>query len=308
MNKALIFGGNGFLGSFVVKELCKHNFEVLVIGRSKKNFEDLKVFGFPGQVAFKHFDVSKLIELNKIKFNSFNLVINLIGIGCEKGANSYHIIHNDFASRVASLTYKSNIDFIHISAFTGDEASTSKYINSKRDGEKAVRKNNPNAVILRPSLIIGQNSSLISMFESLIQHAPFVPLPNIGKTKIQPIFAGDLAKVIVKCYQNSEVRGKAFDLAGTETILFKSFVEKICGFMNKKRMFITVPFFFVLNLLKIKRYLPSFIFRTSLTADIFALSKEEILIKENHIKLFIEKPVKVDEVLKLSLEKYRLYD
>ena len=308
MNKALVFGGNGFLGSFVVKELCERDFEVLVISHSDNGFEELKTFGFPGQVAIKKLDVNDVSLFNVINFKPFNVIINLIGIGAERDKNSYHGIHIEFASRLASVALKGDKTFIHVSAFTGSDASSSKYINTKRAGEKAVLRSNPKSIIIRPSVMIGERGAFIQTFETMINNLPFIPVALGSNIKIQPVFAGDVAKFIVLATERTDMEGKAFNLAGEEVVLFKDFIQRICGFMNKKRSFLPVPFFAILFGLKIKEFLPSFIFRTKLTADIFALSKTEMLVKKNDIKLLVPNPKKIDEVLGEVLSKYKLYD
>ena len=308
MNKALVFGGNGFLGSFVVKELCEKNFEVLVISHTDKNFEELKTFGFPGQIAFKKVDVTDVDLFSVLNFKPFDIIINLIGIGSERGKNSYHGIHIEFASRLASVALRGDKTFIHVSAFTGNEPSQSKYINTKRAGEEAILRNNPKTIILRPSVMIGEGGSFIQTFETMINNLPFIPIAFGSNIKIQPVFAGDVAKFIVLALNKTDMEGKSFNLAGEEVVLFKDFIKRICGFMNKKRGFLPVPFSLIFLGLKMKEFLPSFIFRTKLTSDIFALSKMEMLVKKNDIKLLIPNPKKIDEVLEEVLSKYKLYD
>ena len=76
MKRALVFGGNGFLGSFVIKELCNKNFEVLIVSRTKGNFEVLKTFGFPGQISLKLFDITSSNSLEE--FDLKWLIIHLL--------------------------------------------------------------------------------------------------------------------------------------------------------------------------------------------------------------------------------------
>jgi nucleoside-diphosphate-sugar epimerase len=308
MKRALVFGGNGFLGSFVIKELCDKNFEVLIVSRTKGNFEVLKTFGFPGQISLKLFDITSSNSLEEFDFSKFDVVINLIGIGIEKGKNSYHLVHTEFPARLASVTKKSDVKFLHVSAFTGNEDIPSKYIKTKRDGEHAILKNNPKSIIIRPSTLIGNGSPLIQMFEKIIDISPIVPLVGGGKTKIQPIFAGDVAKFIIEAIETEEMRGKAFNLLGEETILLKEFVERICGFMDKKPLLIPAPLSLVKFGIKFTELLPKFIFKIAITSDILSLSKYNIVSQENHTNLIVKNPKTIDEVLAESLSKYRLYD
>jgi NADH dehydrogenase len=248
------------------------------------------------------------------------VVINLIGIGLERGKNSYYRVHVEFPTRLASIVKKSNVKLVHISAFIGNAVEAvntegsarlkggNKYIKTKIEGECAVFKNNQKAIIIRPSMLIGDNAPTIKMFEKVIDSLPIVPLVMGGKTKIQPVFAGDVAKFIVNAFEVDEMQGKTFNLLGNEVILLKEFVERICGFMNKRPLLISVPLFLVKFSFKTLELLPKFIFRLEVTSDIISLSKYDAISKKNDIKLLIESPKTIDDVLKTALSKYKLYD
>ncbi len=226
----------------------------------------------------------------------------------ESKKQPYHIIHKEFPARLASFTKKFGVRFLHISAFTGTSEIPSKYVKTKRDGEIAIMNNNPKATIIRPSVMIGEGGALVQTFEKMVNSFPFLPLANGKKAKVQPVFAGDVAKFIITAMERDETQGKGFNLCGEEVILMEEFVQRICGFMNKKKIILNLPFA-ILNLaFKVLGILPKFIFRTSLTADILALSNYDIFIERNDLKKFVEKPQKIDDVLEKLLEKYKLYD
>lgn len=308
MKKALVFGGNGFLGSFVIKELCEKNFEVLIVSRTNGSFEILKTFGFPGQISLKLFDVTSSNSLEEFDFTKFDVVINLIGIGLEGGKNSYYRVHVEFPARLASITKKSNTKLVHISAFVGNAETSSKYIKTKIDGEEVILQNNPKAIIIRPSMLIGNGVATIQMFEKMINSLPIIPLVMGGKTKIQPVFAGDVAQFIVNAFEIDDMQGKSFNLLGNEVILLKEFVERICGFMNKRPLLIPAPLSLVKFALKIVELLPKFLFRLGVTSDIISLSKYDAISSKNDIQLIVKNPKKIDDVLASALSKYKLYD
>ena len=311
MKKALVFGGNGFLGSFVVKELCLKNFQVVILARNEGDVNDLKTLGFPGQIVFKKFNAASENALQEINFEGCDFVANLIGIGASTKKNSYTKVHVEFPTKLAEITAKKGIKFAHVSAFTGEGEDAvkiqSEYVLTKREGEVSVLKHNPKAIVVRPTVMLGEGGSFVQTFEKIIAISPIVPIIN-GKAKINPVYAGDVAKFIVATITHSEFEGKACNLAGKEVILFRDLVENIAGFMDKKRIFIPVPFFLANFGLTIKQFLPSFVFRTSITKDILFLSKYEMIVKNNSLLALIPTPTKIETILSHVLAKYKLYD
>ena len=71
-----------------------------------------------------------------------------------------------------------------------------KYAKSKREGEKAVKSDFPNATILRPSVVFGAGDNFFNMFAKLSTFLPVLPLIGGGKTKFQPVFVGDIAEAV----------------------------------------------------------------------------------------------------------------
>ena len=68
-------------------------------------------------------------------------------------------------------------NFVHISAL-GCDQGTSQYAKTKFAGEQAVLEKFPLAVILRPSVIFGEDDEFFNMFARMMQMLPsFVPLP-----------------------------------------------------------------------------------------------------------------------------------
>lgn len=306
MKTALVFGGTGFLGSFVVKELCENNFQVVVVGRSEEGVEKLKLCGFPGQVVFKKYNINSINVMFDFDFTKYDCIINLIGIGKETRGNIYNYIHSDFPTKLASMAKKIGIKFVHVSAFTPENVEN-KYVITKRTGEKYVMQNNKDAVILKPTLMLGTGGAFVSDFESMINYLPFIPIIGFGKTKIKPVFASDVAKFIVQSIQ-TDLAGGTYNLSGSEAISTKDLIHKIMGFMNKKRRLLPMPLFIFKLIFFIKQLLPNFLFRTKITYDIIKMAKYESIPIKNDLTKLITNPTKLDKGFAFIFAKYKLYD
>lgn len=75
---------------------------------------------------------------------------------------------------------------------------------------------------------------------------------------MQPIYAGDLAKVIVSALNQEEVtRFKEYNVAGKESIAYQDLLKAIASAMQKKVLFIKIPYSLALFIGKIGDKIPN---------------------------------------------------
>ena len=102
-------------------------------------------------------------------------------------------------SKVAS---KNSIkQFIHLSSLGIEDANDSNYALSKLSGEKKVRQNFPESIILKPSIVYSVDDNFTTNFMSILSMLPVMPLYYEGKTKFTPIHVSDLADIIFEIVQ-----------------------------------------------------------------------------------------------------------
>ena len=92
-------------------------------------------------------------------------VINLCGILFENRNQKFHSIHVDIPESIAKLCSQSNVKkFIHVSAIGANKDSKSKYQQSKFLGEEKALNNFDKTVIIRPSVVIGNEDNFTNLF------------------------------------------------------------------------------------------------------------------------------------------------
>ena len=116
-----------------------------------------------------------------------DVVINCVGILAEGGNQRFMAVQAQGAKHVAEAAREASARLIHISAIGADADSASAYARSKAQGEAAVRAAVPDAIILRPSIIFGQDDSFFNRFAGLSTIAP-CPAPHRGRRN--PVPAG----------------------------------------------------------------------------------------------------------------------
>ena len=264
----LIFGGTGQVGSFLVRKLTKNGYKVTIVTRNihqKGLF--IKTSGNQGWIDIVEANIFDEKKIRKL-FENTDICINLIGILFEKRkGNTFRNIHSLFPSILAKLSKEYGLkNFVHISALGINEATDSKYANSKLDGEKNILKNFPLATILRPSIVFSSSDNFSTQFMSMLNILPFFPLYYSGKTKFMPIHCSDLTDIIFHVISKN-INSNIIECVGPETKTFKEILQILLELIGKKRLLIPFPLFIA-----------------SLTAKIFQLMPNPLL-TEDQLKL-----------------------
>jgi len=237
-----IFGGGGFIGKHLMRQLTKLDYRVKVATRNPYLKGYLKPLGNPGQIGFFKTNIFKPGDVKQVLKNS-DFVINLVGILHETRTQKFNQIHAQFPYLLSNLCNEFGIkNLIHISALGVKEKHTSKYMQSKLQGEKNIQETFKPAVILRPSVCFGSGDKFFTSFASIAQFSPILPLIGSGKTKFAPIYVGDVAKAIVKALELNNSESKIYELGGPENYSFKELMEILLKEIKKKRFLIPIPF------------------------------------------------------------------
>ncbi len=238
---ATVFGGTGFVGRNVVRELATKGYAVKVATRVPERAYFLKTAGTPGQIVPFQCDVKDEGSIAEAVKNA-DVVVNCIGILFEKRRGQFSAVHVDAPSRIAAACKKAKTaNFIHISALGIDQA-TSKYAKTKLEGEKEVLSNFKTAFILRPSVIFGEDDEFFNRFAQIALIAPALPLIGGGKTRFQPVYVGDVADAVMAAIGNIPAQGQIFELGGPEIVSFKEIYERLFKYTEQRRLLVNLPF------------------------------------------------------------------
>jgi uncharacterized protein YbjT (DUF2867 family) len=232
-----IFGGGGFLGRYVAQALLARGARLRIAERNIKNAMHIKPLGNLGQIQFASADITKPDSVARA-VHGCDSVINLVGV--LKG--DFERFHVEGARNVAEAAAAAGCKtMLHLSAIGADIASPSRYGRSKGEGERAVLKAFPDAIILRPSIVFGREDQFINRFAAMIQMLPIVPV--IGSaTKFQPIFVGNVADVVAQALSKPALyAGQTFELGGPEVISMGDLNRRIAAMTGRERTFIDVP-------------------------------------------------------------------
>lgn len=243
---AVVFGGSGFVGRNVVRELAKRGWRVRAAVRRPHHAQFLRPMGAVGQIQLFQANVRHRPSVDRA-IEGADAVINLVGILHQEGAQSFSRVQSFGAAAIAEAAARQGVkSFIHVSAIGADAESDSLYARSKGEAERAVREAVPSATILRPSVVFGPEDKFFNKFASLMTMVPaFLPLPLLfggGATKFQPVYVDDVADAVCAALEKKEAAGRTYELGGPRVYTFRQLLEFVLAETGHHRILLPVPF------------------------------------------------------------------
>lgn len=233
-----IFGGSGFLGTQVVQLLARKGYRIRVAVRRPDLAGHLKPLGSVGQIVPIQANLRNADSVRRAVAGA-GIVINLVGLGFQRGKQRFDAIHVEGARAVADAARATGAKrLVHMSILGADPQSESALVRSRAEGEAQVLAGFPGAVIFRPSIMFGQGDGYFNLFGTLARLFPALPLIG-GKSRLQPVYVGDVADAVVAA---AEGAGKGvYELGGPEVETQRQLIERVLRETGRNRPLIPLP-------------------------------------------------------------------
>ena len=213
-----IYGGSGFIGRYIARRMAKAGWRVRVAVLC--NIRD---------------DASV-----RAAMQGAEAVVNCVGILVEKGRNRFDPVQAEGAARVARLAAEEGVArMVQISAIGADADAPSDYAASKGEGEMAVQKYMPDAVILRPSIVFGPEDDFFNRFAGMARNSPVLPV--VGQDiRFQPVYVDDVAQAAVLGVMG-KAEGGIYELGGPEVDTFRGLMGRMLDVIHRRRLILNLP-------------------------------------------------------------------
>jgi NADH dehydrogenase len=271
-----VFGGSGFLGRNVVRALAKRQYRIRVAVRRPELCGYLRPMGRVGQINAVQANL-RYPESIAAAARDADIVVNLVGILFERGAQGFDAVQIDGAEAVALAAKAAGARLVHASAIGADENSPSHYARSKAEGERRVLAAQPETTIFRPSIVFGPEDEFFNRFAALARIAPALPLPGGGHTRFQPVFVGNVAEAVAKAVDGETKAGAIYELGGPDVRSFKDLMEFTLATIQRRRLLVPVPF----PLMKLQAAFLQFLPKPPLTPDQVELLKFDNVVSDD---------------------------
>uniref|UniRef100_A0A8C6XUU3 NADH dehydrogenase [ubiquinone] 1 alpha subcomplex subunit 9, mitochondrial n=1 Tax=Naja naja TaxID=35670 RepID=A0A8C6XUU3_NAJNA len=212
---ATVFGATGFIGRYIVNHLGRVGSQVVIPYRCDEyDLLYLRPMGDLGQLIFLEWDSRDKDSTRKALENS-HVVINLIGRDWETKNFKYEDVFVSIPRDIARLSKQAGVEkLIHFSHLNSDSESPSKYLRTKAEGEKVVREEFPDAIIMKPADVYGREDRFINTYADMRRFGG-VPMIGFGKKTVkQPVYVVDVARAIINAIKDPDSKGKTYALVG----------------------------------------------------------------------------------------------
>ncbi len=170
------------------------------------------------------------------------MAINVTGVKAESGAQTYRAVHVDGAATLARAARAAGVAaYAHVSGIGADPNSRSPYIASKGEGEKATASEFPGATILRPSVVFGPEDDFFNRFGALARFFWVIPLFAGGRTRLQPVYVGDVARAAVAALAGEAGSGVIYELGGPQVMTLREAADFALRATERRRLLVGLP-------------------------------------------------------------------
>ena len=241
MTSLFITGASGFIGSHLLSNIDTSMYEnIYCLTRNKEAISEINrganLQWIEGDL---HHSQAYLPYLR-----TCNTVMHLAATTGKSAPETYFSVNANGTQALLKKCQEANIkNFFHVSTIAVKYKNNGRYhyAQSKEMAEIHVKNSGLNYVIVRPTIVIGQEAegwkSLVTLASSSI-----VPLFNGGKVIIQPIYIDDLVSCLLSILYGKLFTNNIYELGGPERIRFSVFLKKIHdAYRNKQGWFPYIP-------------------------------------------------------------------
>lgn len=253
--KVAIFGGTGFVGSYLCDELIEHEHYVSLFVRDKSF---VKTFNKSMYVDIVTGDINNNEDIKR-NIQGCDVVIYSIGIlrAFPSRGITFENAHFEIAKKCIDIANNVGVKrFIMISA-NGAKLEGTAYQRTKFLAEEYLRKSNLTYTIFRPSVIFGDpkypshREFTTTLLETIINPPIFAPsfferleFYKAGQSQLAPVFIKDVAKAIIGSISKEECENETYHMCGKK-LTWSEIINIIAMANHKEKVLIPVPVWIV---------------------------------------------------------------
>lgn len=283
----LVTGITGLTGRFLYREILEHTqmSRLICLIRTKSDISWMTT------------------EKPSIHYGDVNNVKDIID-SMQGVSTVIHLVNMRQAPQIISACKESRVRRVIFVNTTGMFSKYQAYSSLYRQLEDKILTSGLDYTIIRPTMIYGNNQDKnIHKLVTLINKAPIFPVIGSGESLMQPIYAGDLAKVIYKASLEDASIKKEYNVAGKEPISYLNILTEIANALGKKRCFVHIPYKIALLAALIGDYVPNGLINVE---KVRRLSEDKVFCYAKAKQDLAFDPISFREGIKLEMDSLKL--
>ena len=222
-----VAGGTGFVGGEIARELRRRGRDVVVLSSRGEAARGQ----LPDDIEIRQADVSDGSGLNAALAGVDELVISLAfpGLPVEQPAKGYTFMDVDAGGtkRLVAAAKASGVGrLVYISGAGAAHDADKHWFRAKAVAEDAVSGSGLRWTILRPTWVFGPGDVSLNRFLGFARVLPFVPMTNLGRQQLAPVFVGDVATLAADSLEADAAADQVFEVGGPESMSMKEVLRR----------------------------------------------------------------------------------
>ena len=246
--RVAIFGGSGFVGSYLVDALIAAGHEpslMVRLGSERKVRQAERCRLVAG-------NLSSTTAIDATLENC-NAVIYCVGILKEspKQGITFEELQYNGVVRVAESTKARGISRFLLMSANGAKSMGTPYQETKFRAEEHVRASGFDVTIFRPSVIFGEPRGRMEIGTQLYAEMISPPIPAVGfftgwrpyrgAVAMSPVHVEDVAQAFLTALRESSTIGKTYVLGGPEVLSWAEMLRRIARTVGRKKWILPMP-------------------------------------------------------------------
>ena len=243
--RVALFGGTGFVGSYLTTKLIEHKYKLSLLVRSEHLEKDSR----SSDIKTTNGSINSVSAVNRTLGNCDYVIYN-IGILEEvpKLGITFQSIQFDGLKAVVDQSVKLGVKKFILMSANGAKSVGTNYQVTKYNAEEYLKNSGLVYTILRPSVIFGDPQGKMEFITQLYQELIIPPLPAAnffkgflpiqGSVKMSPVHIDDVVEVFCLALKLNHTNNKTYNLGGPEILSWYEILKCIAATTKKNKIFI----------------------------------------------------------------------
>ncbi len=228
--RVLLTGATGFIGREIQHQLLRRGHTVRAVVRRPAALgiaEGLEAIA-------GDFSTDREAGAWAPRLEGVDAVVNAVGIIRERGTSTFDAVQTRAPIALFDACVKSDVRrVVQISAMGASPDHPQPFLATKGLADQHLSSLALDAVVLRPSLVVGADGESARLFRGLAA-LPVVPIPGDGGFLFNPIHVEDVAEAVCVALEADEMPSGAYDLGGAQRVSLKQMLLSLRGWLGER--------------------------------------------------------------------------
>ena len=239
---ATVFGGSGFLGRHIVRALARRGWRVRVAVRRPDLAAFLRPIGGVGQIEPVQANLRYPASI-AAAVEGAAMVVNAAGVRAESGAQTYRAVHVDGAGGAGGRRQgRRRRDLCaHFRHRGGPRGRIRPTLPARGSAKPRRSRGSPARPFCAPRSCSGRRTTSSTGSARWRAFCPSFRCSAAARTRLQPVYAGDVARAAAAALAGEAKPGAIYELGGPQVMTLREAAELVLRTIDRRRLLIGLP-------------------------------------------------------------------